>query len=135
MSERKAMQSMVNLERALKRLEEALEENAVNSLYIDGTIQRFEFTIELYWKTLKRLLKDEGIETKTPKEALKQAYAIGWIENEQAWLQMLKDRNETSHIYDEGKAKDIYDNIIGYFPEMKMTFWKLKERFSPNEGE
>lgn len=134
MSERKVAQSMANLERALKRLEEALDEKEVNSLYIDGTIQRFEFTVELYWKTLKRLLKEEGVDTKTPRETLKQAYAVGWIKNEQAWLQMLKDRNETSHIYDEDKAKDIYKNICRYFPEMQLTFLELKEKYLFNEG-
>lgn len=105
-----------------KRLEEALEEDELNSLYIDGTIQRFEFTIELYWKTLKRLLEVEGIETKTPREALKHAYAVDWLQDEQLWLQMLPDRNETSYVYNEEKAKQIYKNIVGYFPEMENTF-------------
>ncbi|WP_268811322.1 HI0074 family nucleotidyltransferase substrate-binding subunit [Virgibacillus dakarensis] len=76
MSKRKAMQSLVNLEKALDRLEDALRVDEMNSLYIDGTIQRFEFSLELYWKTLKRLLAEEGIETKTPREALKQAYKV-----------------------------------------------------------
>lgn len=126
MSQRKTLQSMANLEKALGRLEEALGENEMNSLYIDGTIQRFEFTLELYWKTLKRLLEEEGIETRTPRETLKHAYAVGWLKNEKAWLQMLRDRNETSHVYDEEKARNIYDNIVGYFPEMKKTFEALK---------
>lgn len=40
---------------------------------------------------LKRLLLSEGIEVKTPRETLKEAYQVGWLKNEQAWLQMLKD--------------------------------------------
>jgi len=36
------------LGRALERLREALSEPATNPLAIDGTIQRFEFTIELF---------------------------------------------------------------------------------------
>lgn len=129
MSGRKRRQSLENLERALTRLEEALAEKTVNSLYIDGTIRRFEFTIELYWKTLKRLLEEEGVETKTPREALKQAYAVGWLQDERAWLQMLRDRNETSHVYDEKKAKQIYENIKMHFPEMKRTLEYLKQRY------
>lgn len=117
MSARKTLQSLANLEKAIGRLEEALNEGAKNSLYIDGTIQRFEFTFELYWKTLKRMLEEEGIEAKSPRETLKQAYAVDWIQNEQSWLQMLRDRNETSHVYDEKKARDIYENIAGYFPK------------------
>jgi len=135
MSNRKALQSLRNLEKAMDRLEEALSIDDMNSLYIDGTIQRFEFTLELFWKTLKRLLADEGIETKTPKETLKQAFAADWLENEHVWLQMLRDRNETSYVYDEEKARKIYENIIGYFPEMKSTFVRLKESFLGNVGE
>ncbi|MFD1851712.1 nucleotidyltransferase substrate binding protein [Oceanobacillus bengalensis] len=135
MSDRKVMQSLNNLEKALGRLEEALQEDDMNSLYIDGTIQRFEFTIELYWKTLKRLLLIEGIQTKTPRETLKHAFAAGWLENEQAWLQMLRDRNETSHVYDEEMARKIYENISSYFPEMQTTFQRLKEKFLGNMGE
>ena len=129
LSNRKAIQSLNNLEKALERLEEALNEDDMNSLYIDGTIQRFEFSLELYWKTLKRLLAEEGIETKTPRETLKQAFAIDWIKDEHVWLQMLRDRNETSHIYDEEKARKIYGNITDYFPEMKLTFELLIEKY------
>lgn len=126
--QRKLNQSISNLERALSRLEEALLEDEQNSLIIDGTIQRFEFTIELYWKMLKRLLMSEGVEATTPKEALKEAYKAGWLENEQAWLQMLKDRNETSHTYDEEKAVKIVANIKNYFPEMKSTFDRISQK-------
>lgn len=129
LSNRKAIQSLSNLGKALGRLEEALNEDDMNSLYIDGTIQRFEFSLELYWKTLKRLLAEEGIETKTPRETLKQAFAIDWVKNEHVWLQMLRDRNETSYIYDEEKARKIYGNIMDYFPEMKLTFELLIEKY------
>ncbi|WP_391207732.1 nucleotidyltransferase substrate binding protein [Psychrobacillus sp. L4] len=126
---RKLRQSFTNLKKALGRLEEALNENQENSLIVDGTIQRFEFTIEIYWKMLKRLLLSEGIEAKTPRETLKEAYQVGWLQNEQAWLQMLKDRNETSHAYDEDMARNILQNIIRYFPEMKTTFQNLERQY------
>lgn len=128
MSNRKLLQSVNNLEQAITRLEEALAEDLSNSLLVDGTIQRFEFTIELYWKTLKRILTSEGIETRTPKETLKEAYQVGWLQDETAWLQMLKDRNETSHTYDEEAALRILQNIKEYFPEMKTTLEILRKK-------
>lgn len=70
---------------------------------------------------LKRLLLSEGIEAKTPRETLKEAF--------QAWLQMLKDRNEASHAYDEEMARDILQNIVRYFPEMKNTFHQLEQKY------
>ncbi|UUI04889.1 nucleotidyltransferase substrate binding protein [Oceanobacillus jeddahense] len=54
---------------------------------------------------------------------------------EQSWLQMLRDRNETSHVYDEEKARYIYENIVGYFPEMKETFKFLKEKYKEGGSE
>ncbi|ENH96253.1 hypothetical protein J416_11772 [Gracilibacillus halophilus YIM-C55.5] len=127
-NERKLTQSVNNLEKSLLRLEEALQEDHQNSLIVDGTIQRFEFTIELFWKSLKRLLQNEGIEANTPKETLKGAYQARWLHDETAWLQMLKDRNETSHTYNERLALEILGNIKDYYPEMKRTFVFLKEK-------
>jgi nucleotidyltransferase substrate binding protein (TIGR01987 family) len=130
MSEIKIQDSLNNLGKALKRLKEALDEAPANSLYIDGTIQRFEFCIELFWKTLKRLLYSEGIEATTPKECLKKAYEVRWVENEAVWLQMLRDRNETSHVYNEDMAKQIYDRIRENYPVMEQTYLFLFQRFS-----
>src|SRR6267143_1687272 len=73
MRKKKQSQSLRNLGAALERLREALQEPETNSLVVDGTIQRFEFVIELFWKTLKRLLAAEGIQTGTPREAIQRA--------------------------------------------------------------
>jgi len=129
MSDSKIAQSLANLGAALDRLAEALQEPETNSLVVDGTIQRFELVIELYWKTLKRILADEHIQANTPKEVLQQAYRVNWLINEDAWLQMLKDHNETSHIYNEQMARKIYEHIHEYFPELQCTYHFLKQRF------
>ncbi|NBC32465.1 MAG: nucleotidyltransferase [Alphaproteobacteria bacterium] len=121
-------QSVANLGRALDRLEEALAEPTTNKLAIDGTIRRFEFALELFWKTLKRLLAAEGIETATPRQALKQAWQAGWLDSEAAWLQMLKDRNETSQLYNEDIARRIYEHIHNNCPEMRKAYDRVRER-------
>lgn len=122
MSDIKAQQSLDNLGRALQRLREALEETKENSLIIDGTIQRFEFVFEMFWKTFKRLLILEGIQTSTPRESLKKAYEARWLQDEMTWLQMLKNRNDTSHVYIEELALQIYKDIHAHFPEMERTY-------------
>ncbi len=130
MNNPKSKQSLINLGHALKRLKEALQEPMRSSLVIDGTIQRFEFVVELYWKTFKRLLAEEGIQSTTPREALQKAYEAHWIDQETAWLQMLKDKNETSHVYDEESAKRIYDHIREYYPELERTYDFLLRKFA-----
>lgn len=128
MSKEKVKQSMQNLEKALARLEEALSIDKPDSVHVDGTIQRFEFTLELFWKTLKRQLEVEGVQVDTPKNTLKEAYQLGWLNNETAWLQMLHDRNMTSHVYDEEMANRIYTDIQQYISEMRAVFAELQKR-------
>ena len=44
--------SLEKLKKAFKRLDEAVKE-ASDELDRDGVIQRFEFTFEMFWKTVK----------------------------------------------------------------------------------
>lgn len=128
MTGERSLQSLRNLQAAVERLREALAVPEDTPLIIDGTIQRFEFVIELFWKTLKHLLEDEGIHTTTPREAFQLAYQAEWLVDESAWLQMLRDRNETSHAYDEATARRIFTSIRKNFPEMARTLASLEKR-------
>lgn len=127
---------------SLKQLKESFEktENALNALKImidkpmqedrsniDAAIQRFEFTIELFWKLLKRILAEKGVEVTYPKDVLRQAYAGKLIDDETLWLDMLRDRNLTSHTYNQDLADEIYANIKTYYPIIKKTFDCLKK--------
>lgn len=97
---------------------------------IDATIQRFEFTIELFWKLLKKLLLAKGVSAQYPRDVLKEAYAGNLIDDEEIWLSMLNDRNQTSHTYDEALANQIYERIKTYVPVFKKTLLNLKQKFS-----
>jgi len=116
MSADKIGQSLRNLERAVSRLKEALDEPETNPLAIDGTIQRFEFAFELNWKTLKHMLEAEGITAATPRAVLREAFRAQWIDDEAAWLQMLSDHNDSSHTYDAAIPRRIYGHIRDNFP-------------------
>lgn len=95
-------------------------------LVIDGTIQRFEFCYELCWKTLKVSLEQEGIETNTPKEAFQEAYRAKWLTDEKIWLEMIKDRTTTLHVYNEETAMGIYQHIKKkHYPTMKELYEKI----------
>jgi nucleotidyltransferase substrate binding protein (TIGR01987 family) len=113
--------AMSYFSKALLRFTEALAEDQSNPLAIDGSIQRFEFCFELGWKLLKKMLMDiEGIEALSPKKALQFAYQLGWIEDEQAWLKMLNDRNLTSHTYREDYAQEIYSQLPLHLESMQL---------------
>lgn len=70
--------------RAAARLDEALATAQGNPLGVDASIQRFEFSVELAWKALQRvLLRDHGIEAASPKRTLQEAYRVGLIGDEE----------------------------------------------------
>ncbi len=106
--------SIEKFNKALSRLNAGIKK-AKDQLDNDGVIQRFEFTFELLWKTLRLFLLDEGIITKSPKEALKEAFRFGLIKDEDIFLDMLEDRNQTSHIYSEEISKEIVLRIKKFY--------------------
>lgn len=112
---------------ALQRLDEVLQEDiTVHTSFVDATIQRFEFSIELFWKALKKkLLYDYGVDAQSPKTVLQQAYINQLISDEKIWLDMLKDRNLTSHTYNQELALEIYYRIQKYGPFLQQEFDKI----------
>ena len=109
---------------ALLRLQEVLQEDiSVHSSFVDATIQRFDFSIELFWKALKKkLFHDYSIDAQSPKTVLQQAYINRLITNEKIWLDMIKDRNLTSHTYNQELALEIYHRIQKYGPFLEQEF-------------
>lgn len=98
------IQRFQNLDRAFCLLREALERKpeTLSLLEKQGVIQRFEFTLELAWKTLKDYLENSGltISPVTPREVIKQAFAAKIIPDGQVWIDMIDHRNMLSHTYD-----------------------------------
>lgn len=120
-----------NFNNAIQRLTEAIEEykqiNASNVVR-DGVIQRFEFTYELAWKTIKEYLGVIGIvDINAPRAAIKEAYVQKLIINENNWILMLNDRNMTSHVYNEVMAEEIAERITNiYIKEFETLLLKLQ---------
>lgn len=111
--------SLVNLRKATERFAEALQEPE-SPIVMDTTIQRFEFTYELMWKTLKIFLEDiHGIRAVSPRLVFKEAYALSIIEQENVFLEMIQSKNLLSHTYNEKQAAEIYKKCPLYLPAIK----------------
>jgi nucleotidyltransferase substrate binding protein (TIGR01987 family) len=118
--------AVLKLENAFDRLREGLG-SARDDLDRDGAIQRFEFTFELLWKTAKVFLEWKGIPVKSPKDALKEIFRYGLIYNETAYLNMLEERNRTSHIYHQATALEIFQRIqTQYSAEIENFIGQIK---------
>ena len=120
-----------NLKKAVDRLSEGILELQANksSIVRDGVIQRFEFTTELAWKAAREYLMDQGfVDINSPKTVMKEAFSFGLITDDNIWIQILNDRNLTSHIYKEEIADEICERIIKtYFREFKALSKRLAE--------
>ena len=114
MSKERFNERQTDVRDSAARLAEAVAQPE-SDLIRDATIQRFEFTFEVVWKTLKLYLEHQGHECGGPRPTLKKAFAEKLIptpEEADVWLQMIEDRNLTSHAYDEALARSIYGHIV-----------------------
>ena len=119
------LQKIENYHHAMAQLKEAVavySRDRGDSLYRDGLIQRFEFTVELAWKSLKEYLEDQGtvLSITSPRAVLKYAYAAGVIMDADVWDEIIRSRNVTSHVYDEKTAIEVADRVCNtYLPVLK----------------
>ena len=104
--------------------EQAIEQ-AETQLECDGAIQRFEFTYELVWKTLRRILLFKGIEVITPRDIFRQAASMGLIDDLVVWFEFIKKRNLTSYTYNQDVAQDIFEELPKFKEELTKVVDKI----------
>ena len=115
------------LRTALSRLDRALAQ-PVNEFVRDSSIQRFEFTFELFWKSLKAYAEESGLEAFSPRDSIRLAFQLGVIQESPEWFRMLEDRNLTSHTYNEATADSIYSHLPTYTRLVRQALEELTRR-------
>ncbi len=123
-----------NFSRAYSLLREAAEADPkrLSDLEREGLIQRFEYTFELAWKTLKDRLEYDGVQvpTATPRKVIRSGFAAGLIDDGEAWIDMLTDRNAMSHQYDFDIFEAVADKVHRRYLHL---FGELWERLAAEE--
>ncbi len=96
----------------------------------EGLIQRFEYTHELAWNVMKDFLQEAGNNNIFgSKDATREAFTSGLIENGVVWMDMIQSRSKTSHTYNEETANDIFIKIINEYYLEFLQFKKRMESF------
>ncbi len=111
---------------AYSQFHEALQV-AKTDLEKAGTIQYFEFTYELAWKTLKRVLAERGRLLNSPKPVFREAALEKLIDDPELWFNFTKDRNDTVHTYNKLIANNIFKDLHLFDSEMARLIDKLKK--------
>jgi len=129
-------QRLENYKKALLQLKNAVEtgqKRPFSELEEQGLIQAFEFTHELAWNVMKDYLYYQGNSAITgSRDATREAFHVGLIENGEAWMEMIRSRNKTLHTYNDEIAEEIVGKILdAYFP-LFMAFQNKMERVGIN---
>lgn len=105
-----------NYNKALARLGYAASVPDPSEFVFDSVMHRFELVFEMAWKLLKATLEESGIDAGlSPRDVLRSAFSVGYIDNDAVWLEMLRARNIMSHTYSEADARKVYDLIKSDF--------------------
>jgi len=109
-------QRFANFQAALDQLEGFFEPPALNEREQQGLIKAFEYCFELGWSTLRDLLLAEGnADLLGSRDTLRLAFSRGLIDDGEAWMRMIQDRNLTSHTYNRVTAEQIAAQVAGCY--------------------
>ncbi|MEQ3723673.1 HI0074 family nucleotidyltransferase substrate-binding subunit [Alcanivorax sp.] len=108
--------------RAVYRLDDAIRQEK-NEFIRDSVIQRFEFSVELAWKTAKKTM---GVSTSAPKDVIREMAQSGYIEDVATWLKAIDMRNLSSHTYKENLAEQVYTFACDFLPALKALVTRLE---------
>jgi len=117
-------------QKAFQTFEDILKE-PYSVIVRDAAIQRFEYTFEIVWKTLKEFLKEkEGVIANSPKLAFREALAVGILSEEESkkCLEMTDDRNDIAHTYNVAVAEKIFASLNEYCKLMKKILGEIEEK-------
>src|SRR5690606_4549370 len=108
------------------------EDEFLDDIIKEGLIQRFKYTHELAWNVMKDFLVNAGnTGIYGSKDATREAFAAGLINDGDIWMDMIRSRNKTSHTYNEETADDIFIKILQqYHPEFSLFRDKMEALLS-----
>jgi nucleotidyltransferase substrate binding protein (TIGR01987 family) len=104
------------------------QNNVVKDMLADSCVKRFEYTIELAIKTMKRLLKEiYFIDEKdlTVNNIFRLMEGYGFIKSWIQWKEYYKNRNNTVHEYDIEKSRELLKLIPNFIEDTAFLVEKL----------
>lgn len=124
-------QRLNNFNSALEQLTDAVnltKERKLSLLEQQGTIQAFEFTHELAWNVMKDYAHYQGnITIAGSRDASREAFKMGLVEDGVVWMEMIRSRNQTSHTYNKSVAAEIIERILTNYYFALKAFGKKME--------
>jgi len=123
-------QRFQNFKKAFEQLRDSvLKVDELSNLEKEGMVQRFEYTFELAWKTLKDYLEEQQVNAKFPRDVIKQSFHYEIIQDGEIWMDMLEKRNLMAHTYEETIFRDSVQKIANeYFKAISQVYNFLQNK-------
>ncbi len=131
MDQKEVLARIAAFEKAYGTLASALEKSEdLSDLEMDGAMQRFEYCLELSWKTLKSTLSylGENMEGRLARETYQVAFSAKLIENPETWYRLLESRNKLSHTYNESMSRSIRTYVVQHYAEIGKLAARMRKR-------
>ena len=127
------MKKIDNFSRCLDVLKGANVQKArQDEIYRMGLIGQFHLSFELGWKALQAILLGHGVQeaaTGSPREIFRLGYRVGFLREETVWLDMLRSRNLSVHVYNEAEANELAARVLSsYLPALEGLLAVLEEK-------
>ncbi len=107
------IESYETFKKAFSKLKEFIDTDNGSEKDKAAIIHAYEYTFELWWKSLQRYLQDfETVTEFGPGSTIRNAFQYGLIQEGQNYMDLLKDRNLIAHTYKENIANEIYESIV-----------------------
>ena len=120
--------SLEPLTQAAHSLKQAIKQPK-NEFIRDAVIQRFEYTFELAWKSLKRYFEiNNGKSEFNLKDLFREAGKQGLIDSVEDWFGYQKARNNTSHTYNVKTAEETYQAALKFSTDVEKLIAQLKSK-------
>lgn len=130
----RGQQRFKNFERAYQQfisVTQNCDAMSLSELEQEGFVQRFEYTFELAWKTLRDYLLENGYKLDSPKSVIRQAYQSGCIADGEIWMDALEKRNNTVHTYNQEILKETIRFLTEEFqPALEQLHTFFSEEFN-----
>ena len=125
----KLRQAISTMQKVLDKFKDTYDENDYD-FFRDSAIKRFEYCYDLLWKCFKDTLEhDHGVIVAGPKNVFREIERLGLVSKQELALliDMVDDRNLTSHTYNEGTAKEIFASLSGYHELMQQLATRISK--------
>lgn len=123
--QKKSINRYHSLCKSLSNLADAEGRDPGDKFVLSGTAQMFNLSFDLSWKVMKDIITEyHGVleyPTGSPRETLRMACSVGLIEDD-AWMEMLRVRNNLAHDYDGELALKYFLNITSEYYQLMNDF-------------